>query len=124
MIEVMNLDGAIDHSDGSPISGGIFTIISQSSVKVKALGKGVYRGPLQYSFAGGDADGFDPGSVLTAAPQIINPTAVKTKADFLEVIRLGDFGVMTATGSVSGTPTPIAGQVEVVDAGQDKVKAK
>jgi hypothetical protein len=124
MIAIMNTNGALGHSDGSLISGGIFTIVSQPSVKVKAVGKGVYRGPLQYTFAGGDANGFDPGTEVTTTPQVINPTAVKTKADGLEVIRFGDTDVMVATGTVSGTPTPVVGQVEVVDAGQDKVKAK
>lgn len=120
----MTQAGSIDHGATSLISGGVFVITSQPSVKVKAGGSGMYRGPLQYTFAGGNADGFDPGTVTTAVPQVINPTAVKTKADGLAVVRLGDAGVMAATGTVSGTPTAVAGPVEVVDAGQDKVKAQ
>jgi hypothetical protein len=123
MIEVMTVDGALGHADGSLVSGGVFTITSTPSVKVRAVGGGVYRGPLLYTFAGGDADGFDPGTVATTAPQQIDPTAVKVRADGLEVIRLGDSGEMAATGTVSGTPTPIIGLVEVADAGQSKVRA-
>lgn len=123
MIDVMNANGALGHAVGSLVSGGVFTVVSAPSVKNRAVGAGVYRGPLQYTFAGGNASGFDPGSVATTAPQTIQPTAVKTRADGLEVIRLGDSGVMAATGTVSGTPTPITGNVEVADAGQDKVRA-
>jgi hypothetical protein len=83
----------------------------------------VYRGPLVYTFVGGDAPGFDSGSVATVEPQQIDPTAVKVRADGQLVIRLGDSGEMGATGTSSGSPTPIVGFVEVVDAGQDKVRA-
>jgi hypothetical protein len=61
--------------------------------------------------------------VATTVPQTIQPTAVKTRADGLAVIRLGDAGLMAATGTVSGSPSAISGQVEVADAGQDKVRA-
>jgi hypothetical protein len=123
MIDVMNAGGALGHSTGSLVSGGIFTIVSTPSVKNRAVGAGIYRGPLQYTFAGGDADGFDPGTVATTVPQTIQPTAIKTRADGLAVIRLGDAGLMAAVGAVSGTPTAIVGNVEVADAGQDKVRA-
>jgi hypothetical protein len=123
MIDVMNANGALGHAAGSLVSGGAFTIVSTPSVKNRAVGVGIYRGPLQYTFTGGDADGFDPGTVATAVPQTIQPTAVKTRTDGLEVIRLGDAGLMAAVGAVSGTPTAIVGNVEVADAGQDRVRA-
>lgn len=121
---IMNQLGQINHGVGSPIMGGVFTIISQPSHTNKATGAGIYRGPLQYVFAGGSSTGYDPGTVATIAPQVINPTAVKTKADGQLVVRLGDFGTMAASGTIAGVPTPIVGPVEVSDAGQDKVKAQ
>lgn len=123
MIEVMTANGALGHATGSLVSGGAFIIVSQPSSKVQAVGDGVYRGPLFYTFAGGDAEGFDPGTVATTAPQQIDPTAVKVRADGLEVIRLGDDGEMAAVGLVSGVSTPIVGLVEVADAGQTEVRA-
>jgi hypothetical protein len=123
MVDTMNANGAIGHAIGSLVSGGTFTIVSAPSIKNRADGGGIYRGPLQYTFAGGNASGFDPGSVATTVPQVIQPTAVKARADGQAVVRLGDSGVMAATGTVSGTPTAISGQVEVSDAGQDKVRS-
>ena len=121
---IMNEDGAIDHGAGSSISGGVFVITSAPSTKVKALGKGIYKGNLLYTFSGGDAAGFDPGSVATLVPQTISPTAVQVKSEGSLVIRLGDSGTMAAQGTVGGAPTPISGPVEVSDAGQNKVKAQ
>lgn len=123
MIAVMSANGAIGHVSGSLVSGGVFTITSQPSTSVRADGAGAYRGPLFYTFAGGDADGFDPGSVATVVPQQIAPTAVKARVESLAPIRLGDSGQMAAVGTVSGTSAPIVGLVEVADAGQDKVRA-
>lgn len=121
--EVMNSSGEIGHSGGSLISDGVFTIISVPSNKVRA-GSSVFRGPLQYSFTGGNAEGFDSGSIMTIVTQVINPTAIKTRIESLAPIRLGDSGIMVAQGTVSGSPTPISGPVEIIDAGQDKVRAK
>lgn len=123
MIDVMNGNGALGHAAGSLVSGGVFTITSVPSLKVRADGKGIYRGPLQYTFSGGNASGFDSGSVATTVPQAIQPTAIKVRADGFAVIRLGDSGQMAAVGTVSGTPTTVVGLVEVSDAGQDVVRA-
>lgn len=121
--EIMNSSGEIGHSEGSLISDGVFTIISIPSNKVRA-GSGVFRGPLQYSFTGGNAEGFDSGSIMTIVTQVINPTALKTRVESFAPLRLGDSGIMVAQGLVSGSPTPISGLVEIIDAGQDKVRAK
>ena len=59
----MNAAGALGHASGSLVSGGVFTIVSTPSIKNKAEGHGIYRGPLSYTFAGGDASGFDPGKI-------------------------------------------------------------
>ena len=118
---VMNADGALGHGPLSPISKGTFVITSIPSTTNKAKGKGVYSGDLQYTFSGGDAAGADSGTVATTAPQKIEPTAVKTKADGSFMIRLGDTGTMSAQGTSGGTPVPVSGPVEVSDAGQDKV---
>lgn len=124
MEAVMTTAGLIAHALGSVISGGTFTIISIPSATVRAEGQAVYRGPLRYTFAGGNSSGFDPGTVATTVPQIIQPTAVKVSADGLKVIRENDTGQMAAVGTVSGTPTAVVGPVEVSDAGQDKVQAE
>jgi len=124
---MMTQDGALAHVAGSLISGGAFTVVSVPSLKTKAVGSGVYRGPLLYTFAGGDADGFVPGSVVTPAPQTIAATAIKTKLDGLAVIRLGDSGTMVAIGTIpppTGGTAPVSGSVEVSDAGQDKAQAQ
>lgn len=125
---VMNEDGELDHGSGSVISGGTFTITSSASTKVKPGGKGCYRGPLLYTFAGGDAAGFVDGSVATTVPQTINPTAVKVDADGLPIVRLGDSGTMACVGTFDPPAVPptgaVGGLVEVSDAGQDKVAAQ
>jgi hypothetical protein len=122
MIAVMNTDGALGHAEGSPVSGGEFTIESLPSDKVR-FGAPIYRGPLFYTFAGGDAAGFDSGTVATVEPQQIDPTAVKVRADGELVIRLGDSGEMAAVGTASGSSSPVVGLVEVAEAGQSKVRA-
>jgi len=122
---VMNADGQLGHASGSPISGGAFVITSSPSTVLDAPDtRGVFRGPLQYTFAGGNASGFDSGSIATTAPQTINPTAIASKSEVLALMREGDSGTMNAQGTVGGTPTAIAGPVEVAIAGQTKVKAE
>lgn len=117
----------IAHDSGSPISGGTFSITSVPSLKVKAEGNGVYKTPLLYTFAGGNAAGFVPGSVLTTAPQSISATAQKCKAENLPVMRIDDSGVMNAIGTLpppAGGTAPIAGPVIIDDAGQVKAKGE
>ena len=122
---IMNATGQIGHGSGSPITGGVFVITATPSAKTSApTGQGVYRGPLTYTFSGGSAAGFDPGTIATTVPQTINPTAIKASADGFKFIREDDNGIMAATGTVSGTPTPITGSVEVISAGQTKARAK
>jgi len=122
---VMNAGGALGHASGSLVSGGVFTVISTPSTKVSAGGSGAHRGPLKYTFAGGSAAGFVSGTVATTAPQTIESTAKKVLADGLLVIRLGDSGEMTASGSLTGGGTgSVIGLVEVADAGQNKVSAQ
>ena len=122
---IMNANGQLGHASGSTVTGGTFTITSTPSVKVKAGGSGVYRGPLTFTFAGGSAPGLVAGSVTGAGT--INPTATKTKADGLLVIREGDSVLVTFTGTNSSPPPPtlnVAGTVEVASAGQTKAKAQ
>jgi len=118
---LMNTKGTLGHAEGSLISGGVFTIISLPAITCQAGDAYAYRGPLQYSFSGGNAQGFDSGSVNTIVPQTINPTALKVWADGQLVIRQGDTGTLTAIGTISGNPATVVGQAEVATAGQDKV---
>jgi len=122
---IMNQSGKLGHGSGSAISGGVFSIVSAPSVKNKIENKGIFRGPLKFTFSGGNAAGFQPGTVATISPVDIPPTAVKTKADGFPVIRLGDSVVMACQGTSSTPPNPtagISGPAEVSDAGQSKVR--
>ena len=119
---IMNADGEIDHGSGSPISGGTFLITSVPSGMVRAEGAGVHVTPLAYSFSGGDATGFVPGSIAGAGA--IPATAVKVRAEGAFVMREGDSAIMNATGTpTGGGSAPISGPVEVSDAGQSTGRA-
>lgn len=116
----------ISHSTGSSLSGGSFTITSSPSIKVKAEGKGVYRGTLTFSFSGGNYTGGVSGSAAGAGS--INFTAIKTKADGQFVLRKDDSGTVSGTyqptGSPPPPPAPFSANVEISDANQTKVKAE
>lgn len=117
----MNSSGEIDHKTAT-VTGGTFIITSLPSVKVKAEGDGVYRGPLAWTFSGGSSTGFQSGTI-TGAGSIL-PTAIKVKADGSLVIRLEDDIEVTFAGTLTnGNPGTVVGSVEVSDAGQTKVKA-
>lgn len=121
---IMNANGTIDHAPGAPTSGGVFTIIGTLSPNCRAEGAQVYTDPFTFTLSGADASGFDPGSVATTSPQTIPATAVKVKADGQLVMRDGDIGFITVTGTVSGTPVPFGTSVIVDDAGQTTSKAQ
>ena len=104
--KIMVLGGTLDHASSSQISGGSFVITSVPSVKNKILGNGIFRGDLKYSFSGGNHPSVNPGTVRTTVDQTISPTAIKTKADGLEVIREGDSGIMNAIGDNPSPPPP------------------
>ena len=112
----------IDHSSGSPVSGGTFTVTSSPSLKMNALGNGVYRGTLAFTFSGGTHSSGTPNSALGSGT--ISFTATKNKIDNLFVLRVGDTGSMTGTYVPPSTPpptVPFTSNVEITDAGQDKV---
>lgn len=124
LIEIANGAATLGHKSGSPISGGVFTISSSPSTKVKAGGQGVYRGALVFTFAGGIASGLT--NIVGGGS--ISPTAVKVKADGQLVMRDGDFVLMSATGQLAASPftpgQPISGNVEIADPGQTKARAQ
>ena len=124
---IMNKNGTIAHDTGSAISGGSFSISSAESTNVKAGGEGVHKTPLLYTFSGGNASGFVPGSVQTTAPQTITATAQKVKADGALVMRVDDSGTMNCIGTIpppTGGTAPVSGPVKIDDAGQDKAKGQ
>lgn len=128
-LELIAVDGCtLAHASGSLISGGVFTITSVADVKSKAGGAGVFKAPLQFTFAGGNASGFVPGSVMTTASVVMNATASKVKTGGMLVMREGDFVLMSCTGTSlpnpPGAPAPVAGNVKISIAGQTKVKAQ
>jgi len=116
------VDGCVVAPQGI-VSGGTVTITAVPSVKCKAGGKGIYKNPLTFTFAGGNATGYDPGTVTTVGPGSISATAVKTKADGLLVMRVDDQNASVAlTGTIGGTPTSFTGTFKITNAGQTKVK--
>lgn len=118
---VLNTSGAVGHSSGSLISGGVFTITSSPNDKVKAGGSGIHTTPLAYSFAGGSASGFQAGTI--SGTGTIQASASKVKASGVLVMRKGDSATMQASGTLNnGSPGSIAGGVEITNAGQNKVK--
>jgi hypothetical protein len=120
------VDGlTLSHASGSLISGGSFSVISVPSSVTKEATKGIFTSPLLYSFFGGNAAGFVPGSVATLVPQSIIATTQKTKDYAILVIRQDDSGTMICQGTLtSGGVGPVSGGVEISNAGQDKVKAE
>lgn len=126
MIKNIAVDGlTLSHSSGSPISGGSFSISSSPSTVTKEEGDGIFTSPLLYTFSGGNASGFVPGSVGTLVPQSIISTAQKTKDYAILVIREEDTGTMVCQGTLTGGGVgPVSGGIEISDAGQDKVKAE
>ena len=119
----------VSHGSSSAITGGAFTIAATPNQKVTVDGKKVYVTPLTGSFSGGSAPGFVSGSV--AGNWSIAATATKTKADGVLIMRVDDTGTLTAMGTLSPPPPPpapptgpIAGPVEIANAGQDKVRAE
>lgn len=112
----------LDHSPGSVIEGGEFTITSIASVKVKGEGKDVYHTQIAFTFALGDSEGFDPESI--AGGGTIMATASKVRVETGFVMRVGDSGTLVAAGTVSGSPTAISDSVEITNANQTKVKAQ
>jgi uncharacterized Zn-binding protein involved in type VI secretion len=124
MIElIMNSNGTIQHGNESPVTGGVFTITSTPDVKAKINGVSIHVGPLTFSFSGGSAAGFVPGSL--SGTGTIAATASKVKVGGTPVIREGDTGTLNAAGVLSAGGTGnITGAVEVGDAGQQHVKAE
>lgn len=127
-LELIAVQGCtLAHSAGSLISGGVFVITSAPDVKAKAVGAGIYKTPLQFTFSGGSAAGFVSGSVMTTEPAVMNATATKAKASGLLVMREGDFVLMNCVGTIpppTGGTAPVAGNVEISVAGQTKAKAQ
>ena len=124
---IANSSCTLAHKAGSGVSGGVFVITSLPSLTVNADGSGVYTTPLTYTFSGGNFAGCVNGTVATLIPQTIAATAVKVKADGSFVMRVGDFGTMTAQGTKQVPPPPpgvlpAVGAVEISDAGNTKVK--
>ena len=123
---VMNTAGEIGHSDGSVITGGIFTPTSTPSSTCFAGGLPIYRGPLAFVFVGGSSPGFVDGTVMSVVGQVIQPTSQEVPMDGLMPIRVCDGIVLCdflGTLPSGGIATAI-GPIEIVDAGQSKVSAQ
>lgn len=125
-LKFLGVEGlTISHKAGSPVSGGTFTITSLPSTKYIPVGKGVYRGTLSFTFSGGTHSSGTPGTALGAGT--IDFTSIKNKADGQFVIRVDDSGSMTGTYVPPVTPpptVPFTSDVEITNAGQDKVRGE
>ena len=103
---------------------GTLTITSTPSVKVEGEGNGAYKSPLQFTLAGANAVGYDPGTVVTVGTGSITATAIKVKADGTVVMRVDDQNAsVSMTGTISGTPTPFVEPWKITNAGQTRVRA-
>lgn len=113
----------ISHANGSPVTGGSFTITNSPSLNVKADGKSVYSGKLSFSFSGG---AIAPNIQQITGAGDIMPKAVFCSVDSKKVIRKGDIGIANCTGKdvSSGVPVdvPVPVNVEITDANQSVVK--
>lgn len=107
-----------------PITGGAFIITSMPSTGVAVEDKPAFSGLLKYVFAGGSAPGFVPGSIVSVGEQTIIPTESKVLIDDEVVTKVGDRGLMMATGALTGGGNgPINALVEISSAGQESVAA-
>ncbi len=119
----MTQNGAITPIN-SPITGGTYAVSVPPSAFVSIGGVPVYAGPLKYTFSGGSAPGFVDGSIASTGEQTINPTPSSMVVEGKPVIRVGDQGVMSASGALTaGGSGPISGPAEVSDAGEESVEA-
>jgi hypothetical protein len=118
---VMVNGGTLGFAVGSVVSGGAFTITAVPSVRTKVDGKGIYCGPLAWTFAGGNATGAVNGTVFGAGT--INPSAVYNKDGGLAMVLEGDSVAATFNGvTPNGNPITFPGvTVRVANAGQTKV---
>lgn len=113
----------LKHSSGSPISGGKFKLESEPSAAAFVDGAGIYFGPLEFSFSGGNAAGCASGTV--AGGGSITGSAVRFLGGNEPALVVGDGGELVATGtSPQGADVPVAGPVEIATAGQSKLEAK
>jgi hypothetical protein len=115
--------GVIEHAAGSTISGGVFVITAPTDLKISISSLGVYFGVLTFTFSGGSAPGFVPGSVAGGGTISATAQYVKTSEGF--VLREGDTGTLTAIGALPGGGTgPVSGGVVLGDPGQTKWTAE
>ena len=107
------------------VSGGVLVITSVPSIKNFSETKGMYSGTLQFTVAGANAVGYDPGTVVTVGPATILPTALKVLVDGSLVLRKDDQVLAAAmTGTILAVPTPFTEPFKITNAGQTKVVAQ
>lgn len=116
-------DGTIEHASRSPISGGTFTITTTPDLKISISELGVFFNLLAFTFLGGSASGFTPGSV--AGGGTISATALYVRTSIGFILREDDTGTLNATGVVPGGGTGVvSGDVVLGDPGQTKWTAE
>lgn len=114
----------ISHGSGSILSGGSFSITTPTvSTKNKAVNKGIYFGPMSFTFSGGNASGCDPATVTGSGT--INPGSTKIRDILTSLFALleNDTGSGIFAGTLSGNPVPLGSQpVKISSANQNKVQ--
>jgi hypothetical protein len=108
------------------ITGGSATISNPPSTKVKAATKGVYKGTLSISWAGGYYGGVPAQTILTAMGTI-SATSLKVKVENQAAVRQDDQGTLSGTyTNPSGSPPtlPFSTSMDISDAGQSKVQGE
>lgn len=115
------------------IVGGVFTVLSIPSTKVKA-GKGVYFGDLLFTFTGGSSAGVvdiqtgtASGAVILPSSEAISPSSNKVTNYTDKVLLEGDNVSITLLGYTTSTPVEIASfpvTIYVKDANQTKAKGQ
>lgn len=104
-----------------PVTGGVFTVQTPPSQKVKADGKGVYSGAVNVVVSGTVFGAYAQTSPVTVT---IQPSVLKKfKVDGKIALALGDGGTTESPANfanpVSSASSSIS--IKIVDAGQTKV---
>ncbi len=104
-----------------PVTGGVFSIQTSPSQKVKAEGKGVYSGAVDVLVSGTVLGAYTQASPVSIT---IQPAVLKKfKADGQIALALGDGGTslsaVSFVNSVSSTTSLVS--IKIIDAGQTKI---
>jgi len=127
---IANTDMTLDVKE-APTTSATLTVVTSASTKVKcgdgSIGslRGVYRGNVVVNVTNA-FDGTYSQFPVAPVPATVTPTATKTKADGLAVLRVDDEAAQLSIPGLDGggNPGTILVTVYVKTAGQSKAKAQ